>query len=273
MNRSALLLPLLLAVPLAMGAKNAPDEAEVASGAKGDAQADTKADADAAKLPDFRGVWAQKLVTTAVSSVPLVGEVVSRTITYQRVQIDQQGDQLEVTAQPCDVKLVSNQSSIQTHIPRRFVESMEAQPRKAFVRHRKNGFYLLAPRRTHVLGAEMKDPDAALPKDASDPRVVDQDKDGHPGMTVRVSGLIDGRLYLIQRSWDRLWGRLIDGDKIAGRVKWHSDQVVLDSTSRWLGDPPESKPHPDPKQSYFRMIRVDDAATCSDIVARKKQLF
>ncbi|QDG54143.1 hypothetical protein FIV42_26395 [Persicimonas caeni] len=124
-----------------------------------------------------------------------------------------------------------------------------------------------------VLGANLDAEADKLPRKKSDPRVIDGDKDGHPGMTVRVSGLIDGELYLLQKSWDRLWGKMLGDGRIVGRIKWRTEQVVLDSTSRLLGDPPESKPHPDPKQSYFRMKRVTAQTSCADIVKTQKELF
>ena len=233
----------------------------------------TDSPADTTELPDLEGVWAQKLVTTAVSKVPLIGEIISQTVTLQRVTIAQSGTELVLDAQTCDVQLESNQSSLATHIPRRFVDAIDAPPRKAYLRKRKGGYYLLAPGRTKTLGVKLAGDSDKLPTEASDPRVFDQDEDGHPGMTVRVSGFIDGKLYMLQKSWDRLWGKLLEGDRIAGRVKWKAQQVVLDSTSSLLGSPPDSKPHADPKQSYFRMTRVDAHTSCNDIRKNKKTLF
>ena len=37
-----------------------------------------------------------------------------------------------------------------------------------------------------------------LPGEADDPRVVDADSDGNPGVTVQVRGLIDGEVYMVQ---------------------------------------------------------------------------
>lgn len=36
---------------------------------------------------------------------------------------------------------------------------------------------------------------------------------------------------------------------------------------------PNSTAHPDPKQSYFRMKRVDSTTSCTDILKQQAELF
>jgi hypothetical protein len=224
-------------------------------------------------LPDLSGVWAQKLVTSAVSDVSLIGEVVSQTIAINQVRIDQEGRELTVTATPCTVRLVSDQNMVKTHIPSTYVDAMEPKTRQATLEGEDGEFYLDVPGHTSVLGARLDGPDAKLPTEAGDPRVLDPDQDGHPGMTISISGLIDSQLYMVQKSWNEMRGRVLPGDRIAGEVNWRTKQVILDATSGMVGDSPDSTQHPNAEQSYFRMTRVGEDSTCSEIVQKRENLF
>ena len=60
----------------------------------------------------------------------------------------------------------------------------------------------------------------------------DDDHDGHPGVTVRIGGLIDGEVYLVQRGWSEFAGTAYDADTIRGDVRFDQDQEILGATRR-----------------------------------------
>jgi hypothetical protein len=127
-----------------------------------------------------------------------------------------------------------------------------------------------------VSGVKLKNPlTDKLPDDEDDPRILDADRDGHPGLTVQVRGLIDGDLYVVQRDTSEMTGELsADQTRISGTMRWRVQQAVLDATSVFLtGDPPDSKQHRDPKRSTFQMARVAPGASCAALIAQRKQLF
>lgn len=223
--------------------------------------------------PDVSGLWAQKVVTTTLSDVPIVGEVTSRTVSLQLVDVRQDGADLELNSRTCSIDVNSSVSVIRTEIPDRFIAAIGKVQRPASLVERDGSFELVVPERVEVLGANLRQPkDEYLPSDTDDPRVFDHDKDGHPGVTVRVRGMIDGELYLVHRGLDRLVGSL-DGDDIQGRVRWRQEQSVIDSTSIFLGDPPDSKAHPDADKNSFYMKRVDPATNCKAVIAGQSKIF
>ncbi|MFP4597071.1 MAG: hypothetical protein ACLFVJ_02400 [Persicimonas sp.] len=230
-------------------------------------------DQEADDLPDVSGLWAQKVVTTTLSDVPIIGDVTSRTVSLQLLEIHQDGADLELTSRTCSIDVNSSVSVIRTEIPDRFIAAIGKVQRPASLVEQDGGFKLVVPERVEVLGARLRQPrEEYLPSDAEDPRVYDHDKDGHPGMTVRVRGMIDGELYLVHRGMDRLVGTL-DGDQVQGRVRWKQEQSVIDSTSIFLGDPPDSQAHPDASRNKFHMKRLDEASSCKAVVAAKTKLF
>ncbi|MFP4600676.1 MAG: hypothetical protein ACLFVJ_20640 [Persicimonas sp.] len=234
------------------------------------AASQSRADED---VPDLEGVWVQKLVTTSISDAPLIGEVTSRTTTFQKMRITQAGTKLVLTEQACDVQITSDQGAVKTHVPDPFVEHMNVVERPGELRKRDSGYYLYAPKKTKHFGVRPLDDGEEVPTSKNDPRVFDQDKDGHPGMTIRLSGLLSGELYMAQQSWDQLWGKVLTNGQIAGPVKWQTDQKVLERKGRIVGEMSSSTPHPDPDQSYFRMVRVDANTTCDEIADKGNSLF
>jgi hypothetical protein len=112
-----------------------------------------------------------------------------------------------------------------------------------------------------VVGAKLRRSNDPLPSDPDDPRVFDQDGDGNPGVTIRVEGIVSGDMYIVQRSWTRLEGALLGDGSFGGRLFFGNAQVVLDSTSPFLGDPPSSRPLPN--LSWFRIARLPEDADCA----------
>ncbi len=233
-----------------------------------------QSDEPEAAPPNLAGTWAQQVVTTAISDVPIVGEVVTRTVSLQKVDIAQTGPKLQMTTEVCDIQVHSSVDVIETKIPKRFVAAMGVVKRPAKLVERDGKFEFRVPQKYEVLGVKLRVPKSEhLPTGADDPRIYDQDKDGKPGMTVRVSGLIDGSLYIVHRGWDRLLGTITGKNRIAGKVQWDLEQVVVDSTSVFLGNPPDSRAHPDASKNHFRMRRVNKGADCQTILQRRASLF
>jgi hypothetical protein len=268
---SSILVAMLLSVSIGAGAR-AQTSADSASREENPAGAS----APQPSLPvDLSGVWAQKLVITAVSNPPIVDPVTTATTTYLRVEIDQDpAGKLALKTAVCDISIQSDFDRIRTVIPDRFVAALNETRRTGSLIRVNDELHLKVAPHTEVLGATLRQPRTeALPSDADDFRVTDPDGDDKPGMTVRVEGLIDGAIYIVQRGRDAYRGKLLSANRIRGRVRWSNEQVVLDSTSIFLGDPPPTRAHPDPARSFFEMRRLKGPASCAGILAGRKTLF
>ena len=132
------------------------------------------------------------------------------------------------------------------------------------------------PWTTEVRGARLDDPERdPLPTRADDVRVVDQDGDGNPGLTVHVSalGFLRGDVYVVQRVRTRLVGALVSADRIEGLIEWTTEQVTLAATSLlFLGALP-SRPDPIAEHSTFVLVRINPAWECADILAHRVEIF
>lgn len=224
----------------------------------------TPAHAEDPALPDLSGTWAQLQVTTSLSEIPIVGDVIGTTKSLLIVRVTQDGGKLAIKEEICDVLLTSTAKRVETIIPRAFQKAVSGTTRKATIWYEDGALQFQEKPKTVVSGAKLARINDALPEDEDDSRLVDADKDGHPGLTVLVRGIIDGEIYVVQRGWNKLRGT-VEGDMVTGKVTWKSDQSVVDASRMLLNSNTTSKPHGGASKNYFKMKRIDESTSCSSL--------
>lgn len=223
---------------------------------------------------DLTGAWAQMLVYGTVFNLPAIGQTEGATVTILHVNITGDGTSPYVAAQPCAVEIDNGTEIVETIIPERFIDALPLEEPPTTVGYEGSTMTYRQDRVLTLRGVKLEDPASdALPTDASDPRIFDQDEDGHPGMTVLITGLTDGEVYIIQRDWYELTGTAKSADWIDGLAEWSTEQVVLGSDNEILNAQTDSSPHPEKARSYFRMTRVSDDDDCASILAKREALF
>ncbi len=231
---------------------------------------------DEAEL-DVEGTWV-KLVSTKVLNETIVGgEEEAKNVSVLRIDIEQEGEDLEVFSEVCSLEIIEESTLADTTIPDSFVESLEPTTRLGSVAD--GQFELFWD--YEVRGVEFEsgqDPETEpLPTDADDPRVFDQNGDGNPGLTIEIDASIaSGDVYVIQRGSDRFESTVVDDGEISGIVDWEDEQEILGaSNDLLLTAEPENRPHPDEDASYFEMIRLgdDEADDCDTLAAERDQRF
>ena len=227
---------------------------------------------------DLSGVWAMVQINSEIVQIPIVGERTRTTTTRLRLIIERSDDAFSVLEIHCTTNIDDGTMMVETTIPDAFLHSLGVTERTARLEFASDVNQptddhssiprIVFPWTTQVLGARLKDPEnEALPTDVADPRVFDQDNDGHPGMTVRVEimGLIRGEVYVVQRNRNRLVGTVVSPGFIQGTIEWETEQVVLGASSPFLESEGQGIPDPDPKRNFFLAKRIDPALDCADI--------
>ena len=116
------------------------------------------------------------------------------------------------------------------------------------------------------IGYRVDSADGKLPTKIDNPAVYDWDRDGHPGVTLRLSVplLPDGELYVVQRGQSVLNGRFIAPGRIDGDIDIRSfEQRILGAKPSFLNRSP--KIEPDPKGSRFSLSPVPAGSTCESL--------
>ena len=229
-----------------------------------------------ADLPDLSGPWAMVQFYPQIAILPLAGEVPRLSTVVQLVEIAQDGEALTMVDRYCFTDVDDGTPLVETEIPLEFMASLRPGPRTAVLRETEAGILFEAARYLEVRGAVLDDPAGdPLPTEADDPRVIDQDGDGNPGMTVRVTilGIVEGETYIVQRVAYRLSGRLVAPDRIEGRIEWTDEQNVLAATNPLLEADTIGAADPDPAAHRFVMVRIDPTWTCETLRERLSEIL
>jgi len=217
----------------------------------------------AAATKDWSGTYLMFQQAASVTELPVISDVVAKVRTTMLVEVAQDGTRVKGKGKVCHMQIVSSSSLVETELPPAF---RRAVPPVVFTGEitSKNGktVYKQDPR-TVVLGARLKKKTDPLPKSSKDRRVYDHDRDGNPGVTVKVSGFVSGEVYLVQRSTSRLNGEQ-RGNGFKGSLWFANEQNILGASSSVLDRDTGAKP--DLKRSYFVMQSVPKKLSCADAV-------
>ena len=126
------------------------------------------------------------------------------------------------------------------------------------------------------VGIALDDPATEpLPNDPADPRIVDDDGDGEPGVTVsiRVSDDLSGELYIARREIFAYEAFLREPDVLTGVVTDDSEQLVIGASDPIFVTEADWVQHPDLTKSPIVLRRVDDDWDCERLTAERDRLF
>ena len=215
-----------------------------------------------ARAGEFDGRWALLQSTTTVAEVPIAGRIYATTTALSVHDLVSTDTTLRGGGTLCSVELDSGTSFVRTSLPPALRRILPPPTVDASLRVVSGKLSIFQASRPVVLGARLARPDDPLPRDGSDPREIDADEDGAPGVTVRVDGIASGDLHVVQRSWSRLDGFLRVDGTFGGIVRHGVSQSVLGATSPLLSSPPDVAPVP--ARSWFRLGRIDSGAGCAE---------
>lgn len=127
------------------------------------------------------------------------------------------------------------------------------------------------------VGIRLDDPaNEPLPTDPNDPRIVDDDGDGNPGITVsiRVTDDLTGELYIARREIFAYEAFATGPDMLTGVVTDDSEQLVIGASDPIFASSPANwGQYPDLSKSPIILERVDTDWDCDRLRAERDTLF
>lgn len=209
--------------------------------------------------------------TVSVTKIPVLKDVVQKTRSVAVLDLDRQEKRLFGSGPLCSLATESESSVLRTHFPPAFVRSLPPIQVDGALSVRDGKTFFRQDEQVLVLGAKLKNPSRdPLPESPKDARVYDQDGDGHPGMTVRITGFVKGDVYVAQRNRTRLDG-VENKEGFTGEVRLQTERRILDASSSMLkkgGVPVE-----DPSRSRFVLRKVPSGWGCEQALAWAKAKF
>ncbi len=226
--------------------------------------------------PDLSGDWAMIQILVATADLPIVGTIHIDTLVGAMTQITQTESLLLLRDRYCFTDAKPSTMLFRTDIADIVMQSILPPARTAELSRLDCDICFHHEWHTEIRGAVLENPETdALPTDSEDPRVIDLEGDGHPGMTIQASilGLFTGEGYAVQRYRYRLDGTVLNADTIIGTIDWTSEQTVLAATNPLFMESFTDGTHPDPTFHRFVMVRTDASWTCETLRERLPELL
>jgi len=264
-----------------------PDESEVAP------------DEDFAGIPldtHLVGVWAMKLQLFADATVPVVGDVVTRTdkIIRMTVKKEEEGKVYAdwQNAEVCHMETFITEGNdiaktITTYFPPKFTANFFYVPptelkepkEQTTISGDPNDFSFTMNKWYEVRGCYFQGENGTEPFDVetemitekNDPRIFDHDDDGRPGHTFEIKSTIaNGLIWGALKNFMEITGTGT-GNRITGSVLWGEEEVVIGTdqplfegerivTARTTGN-------------TMVMVKIDASKTCEKILKEQDTLF
>lgn len=203
---------------------------------------------------DMDGTWAQ--VRDFSTCVAVAGVTETRSRTLLRVQVRQEGRRLIETQEVCSLR-TTPVLGVETVIPEAvFLNSNPRHGESFLFGRRPGGLYQSGPVPS-TWGLALEDPltdEMPAGDDPEDERIIDSDRDGQPGATLKLGGDFCD-LWVVQRDVASMSGTLQADGSIEGSGTTVTDQVVLGASNEFCGQSFATTPNPG--GGYFKMVRVD----------------
>lgn len=259
--------------PADTSADTTPGDTAVADTSPGDVTADGCL---SAAPSDLTGTWAiHEIQTALVSNVPGIGTMNQESDNLYLVTIADDGGALTMTSTLCDWETSDDANLTTTGMTQKLLDSLTPFARTVTTSTGESGARLATSQGITLRGVEMDDPDGdAFPENGEDTRIFDQDDDTQAGITLVISGLFQGELYVVHRHRAALEGCFVSNDRVEGLTTWTTEQLILGASEEaLLSVTPEAITHPDPTLSHFAMVRADGNADCAALKAARTTLF
>ncbi len=225
-------------------------------------------------IPLPAGLYASRQVMTSRTSPgPRSRPIPVRTIAIALHDVTRDGDEIVVATRFCAVRQ-DPIGRVRTVLDSAFVDALPTW-RSLTVIDGTGPWRVRVEEYAAVVGAELADPALdPLPHDPDDPRVTDPDADGHPGITIRVEGLVSGEVYIAQRMIRGLEGELTADGRMVGTVTGTNEQQTLGASNFMLrAFTPTFVPDPAPERNWFSWAPIADHEQCADVTAGEDRLF
>lgn len=234
-------------------------------------------------MNNVEGRYAHYDIVAYYSDMGLMGVFKNLIISYGFTTFEQESGKLKITDRFCHSEQISNQN-FTTTVPDTLTQAIIPDSTFMEIKQAEDGsFYLYRPQTPTLLGIEYEDPyNTPLPESIKpdDPRLVDADKDGFPGVTVFIDMFNKTeKLYIARREIFAFEASLMESGNIEGVVHDNSEQLIIDATSlllknqtgEWLQFRGENGD--DYSLSPILLVPIDESYDCVRLMQERDSFF
>lgn len=247
----------------------APPEEDPTDGIDTGAGADVS-DELAAKVV---GTYALRSSIASIQDAPIVGKTPSVSTSFALAEIKREGGGLVIVERACHIE-INSEGNVKPEIPAALPASIPPLESPFRVWDDNGTIRFVRSPKAVPVGVRLANPETdPLPTSDRDARVWDQDGDGKPGVTVRVSGIVSGDIYVVQRQKSAYRGTIEADGKLVGLVTDASQQSVVGASVATLKQNVPTTPDPDASKSAMRLVKLTEAYECPRLLRERDRLF
>ncbi|MCB9791930.1 MAG: hypothetical protein H6741_04310 [Alphaproteobacteria bacterium] len=211
--------------------------------------------------------YGMEVMVATSTTVPVLGDTHVYTRSLLLVEYSPVAEGLLQRQTLCAVEIDDDARLSDTLIPPAFIRSFPVQRNVVQLSEQGAGWgFVSDPGPVHV-GFDARSSGGGVPQELDSPGVLDWDKDGVPGATVKlvVPVLGDIELYIAQTGHTILRGQLSAAGEVQGQVDLtYFEQHTLGASNRLFHTSPATRFVPE--QSYFRIAPLEAGASCESLI-------
>ncbi|HEX7509048.1 MAG TPA: hypothetical protein VF550_19905 [Polyangia bacterium] len=178
---------------------------------------------------DLSGTWIMRLEGAQSVVAPIVGTVNTKSVFYILATLSQNGTEVVANGRYCDrIEKDPPTNIVQVIIPPAWAHTEKTVTRAGTFAPASDGIWELKFDHLVEFAGVVPGSDP-LPTVVND-EVIDEDGDGHPGITVSISGQsLSGNLYSVQEQMTSITAIVVGQNRVEGALLYSSLQNVLSS--------------------------------------------
>lgn len=227
-----------------------------------------------ALLDALVGTWATRTRAVTEQSVPVLGNVRTVSNAFGIAVFARRGEAFTLTERACRVSFERSALG-QTSLEDRAVQAIAPLTAPiTFARVGDAWRWSRAARAVAVGWMPRTSPDEAIPTARTDPRVVDTDGDGNPGISVRIASVLaNGTVYVVQTQRSALAGGWAMTIPVAINDPTGSVQRTVGASSPLLAQDIPSRVDATPGNNGVTFARVAAETDCAGVIRQLDSLF
>lgn len=218
----------------------------------------------------FEGVFAMQVTTTTEQELPIIGISRSQSIARKLLRVREESGQFFAEETFCQISMSSDGPAVPS-VPHTLVKVIPPLNTTLLLNKEGDQWSWERPRSGIALGVQLENLlTDQLPTSEQDDRVWDQDMDGQPGVTLNVTGLIEGDIYTIIRYVDTLSGTH-EEDHWVGNTLDETEQKIVGASQEVLKLNTSPMVVDDPSLNTVFVYPLDEEASCDSVISKLDQ--
>ena len=214
----------------------------------------------------FQGRFALRVQSTNEQELPVVGLARSTSYTYKLLTINEAEGIFSAEEKFCIIRM-ETEGPAEPSVPMALVNTIPTFTAPLRVLKQEGVWQWERVRSGLVLGAQLDDPlNDQLPSEENDNRVYDQDMDGAPGVTLNVSGLVEGDIYAVVRYVDTISGSVTTDGILEGTTHDETEQIVIGASQDILKINVAPVAIDDPSLNVTTALPISAEAGCAEVI-------